>query len=171
MMNQMRTTYRPDFPLQSLAVPNLGQATGFEARLSLVPTMVAPEPELTLQRAFETLVSAACYLSLAATGEPAAMLEAVQMLHDLSQEMQGDGLDLSVGAGVGAAPDDVEDRIWQDKQRKWERWSAAHAAMYFKKNSSGAQYVSSRPARSAEPRFWLTRWWSTWQGVPRVQPF
>ena len=67
----------------------------------------------THRRAFEMLVSAACYLSLNPTADLSAALDAVQLLHALSQSI--------AASGVGACPAHTEDLIWRGKQLRWER--------------------------------------------------
>ena len=73
----------------------------------------AGELELTPYRAFEILVSAACYLSLSSSTNVAATLDAVQLLHTASQALAADGAEFECV--------ETEDLIWRGKQLRWER--------------------------------------------------
>ena len=131
----------------SVAFLPLAEPPEFAARLS-VPARdsVVPEtsehlsPALAQMHAFRLLVSASCYLSLSPSPNVdetlEATLEAVQILHDCSQELVREGLNL------GSNPAEMEDLIWRDRQARWERrYEAA-------KPDAATQ---AKPSRSAVP--------------------
>ena len=139
----------------------------FASRLS-VPSRdaVAPEdsqalsPTLAQMQAFKLVVSAACYLSLSSSANVdatlEATLEAVQILHDCSQEMVREGLEL------GSNPDESEDLIWRDRQARWERrYAGAHAAepasapapQKARSNSGAAAFAAAASVNSATKCF------------------
>lgn len=104
----------------------------FAARLSVPPREQNEEqsappltPAMAQLFAFKQLVSASCYLSLSPTTEHEATLEAtleaIQILHDCSQELLREGVDL------GSRPAEMEDLIWSDRQSRWERRFASGA--------------------------------------------
>ncbi len=102
--------------------------------------VVEAEPELTPRRVFEMLVSAACYLSLSPLRKAADALEAVQLLHDLAEELCGESLQPE------AQPEEIleetRDQIWKDKQIKWERLSYIEAAVCLVKARSPSRHFS-----------------------------
>ena len=119
----------------------------------------APEPQL--HAAYATLVSAACYLSTEPTTEYAAMLEAVQLLYDLSQEVMGSN------AWPEVLERDMEDRLWQSKQLRWERQRSVEAAIRYVK--AGAELRRITPPKRTRSR--LARWWHLLRQPAQVHPF
>ena len=105
-------------PQSPRPLPATGGATSFASRLPIPqrepaapPVGLGYKPRLA---AFSQLVSSACYLSLHSDGQFESVLEAIQILHDCSQEMLREGLDL------GDDPNRAEDQIWNGYQYKWE---------------------------------------------------
>lgn len=135
---------------RGLPAPELGSLPGFAARLPVFTREPLPPDEMTPRRAFESLVSAACYLSLASPGDPASTLEAVQLLHEMALGLQDDGLDL------GALPERMEDRIWRNRQLKWERHRSVGVALRFIKEGSEEQEIGD-VAEAVKP--WAARSW------------
>ena len=116
-------------------------------------------PELALQAqhraehlAFRSLVSAACYLSFNTEGDPESVLEAIQILHDLSTRLR-DGDSPSRSSPPSPAASD-EDRIWETARYRWERQKLVDVALRFVK--------SPHAARRQQPRLTWQRFRLAW---------
>ncbi len=139
----------------------------FAAHLPPVQRIAAAEPaaereaDPRLRIAHAALVSAACYLSTAPAADNAAALEAVQLLYDLSQEVLGSMDVPKVRQG------ELEDRVWQGKQRQWERQRSVEAAVRYVK--AGADLPKITPPQ--RPRSRWARWWSRLRRPSQVHPF
>ena len=112
--------------LPELSSPSFAARLSVPSREQIAAQQSAPlSPEMEKLAAFKQLVSASCYLSLSPTTEHEATLEAtleaIQILHDCSQELLREGVDL------GSRPAEMEDLIWSARQSRWERRFAAEA--------------------------------------------
>jgi hypothetical protein len=108
----------------------------------------AREPETTPRRAFEMLVSAACYLAHRQSAADEDSRDAGALLERCSQQLR------FALAEVSSAPEELEAQIRQDKQIRWKRYSRMFGA-----------------AREREPQrggTWAARWLQRWRGVPKI---
>jgi hypothetical protein len=116
-------------------------------------------PELALQAqhraehlAFRSLVSAACYLSFNTEGDPESVLEAIQILHDLSTRLR---VDKSLSRSSPPSPVACdEDRIWETARYRWERQKLVDVALRFVK--------SPHATRRRQPRLLWQRFRAAW---------
>ena len=150
------------YPLHAFpALPSLEVPFSHSARLPLAKYQAlsslawAFESELTPLAAYEMLVSAACYLALAPTGDAASTLEASQLLQKLSEQM------------MEAPQGEVSDLIWKRKQASWDRYRHVETAIRYCKAASEFR----RAGKTKRPQGKLTAWWSSWRGMSQVQPF
>ena len=145
------------FPaLPSLEVPLSRSARLPPAKYEALPSLVRAFPsELTPLAAYEMLVSAACYLALAPTGDVASTLEASQLLQKLSEQM------------MEAPQGEVSDLIWKRTQASWDRYRHVEAAIRYCKAASEFR----RAGKTKRSQGKLAAWWSSWRGMSQVQPF
>ncbi len=148
-------------PFEPLA--HAGVASGFSPR-ALLTTALPAVPRLPTtnseqqpehrpeqqpaQQAFRSLVSAACYLSFNAQGDPEAILEAIQILDGLATELR-DEAGLHLGSPGGSIL--AEDRIWEAARHRWERRQLVDSAIRFIKSPDTARR-KTRERRTAWQR-------------------
>ena len=105
-------------------------------------------PELTLPAAYEMLVSAACYLSVASPCRSATMLEASRMLQALSEQV--------LSQATQGAPHRVQStETWERKQASWDRYRYIEAALRYVKAAAELRHE----ARAKRMRGKLAAWW------------
>jgi hypothetical protein len=113
----------------------------------------ARDPELTPHRAFEMLVSAACYLAngpeatLASDGEACVLLK--QCVRSLRDEV----------AEISSAPEEIETQIWQEKQIRWKR----HRRLFGPEEHNPPEKPFRQPSGGV-----VARWRARWRGTPTV---
>ena len=142
----------PSAPLSPLPSPASGvttrlpipqQASANRQRSEHVP---APAKHTETLEAYKRVVSAACYLSLGPSEDLDSSLEAVQILHDLSQQLQAEGLGPARDLGGS------EDTIWQQAQEKWERRIRAQTAANGEGHGKDEHRILARLTRLLSPR-------------------
>ncbi len=155
--------YAPPGPLRNPRAPHHSPLESLASRLPVVSAPYEPRAplsaeQLALQQAFESLVSAACYLSLTSAGSPASTLAAVQLLHDLAQqvheEMDVETLERGSAAGL------TEDTVWRREELKWRRHHSIELAIRFVKSSAVTRFIDTGESRRKKHRGWLTNLWS-----------
>ncbi len=104
--------------------------------------------EISARRAFEMLVSAACYLSIHHESDTAHDRCACAVLKHCSRLLREEVEEMR------AAPEEMEALIWQDKQIRWKRhrMMSPHARQPAQRTEAGA----------------VKRWILRWKGDPKV---
>lgn len=159
-------------PKPNVPLPSLLRGT-HETRLARpqaapLPGPVLPVPPLTAQsssaqRAYEQLVSAACYLATRRTGDRIAAAQGSLLLTRLAGELAAE----RQGADSDCAGDLKQAELWTAQERRWERQSLIEGSVRFARVSSEARKVAIVPKRRSR---W-GRWLSAWQGTPGMQSF
>jgi hypothetical protein len=105
------------------------------------------EAEVTPRRAFEMLVSAACFLAIHHGSETAHDRDACGLLKHCSRQLRDTVADMS------SAPEEMEALIWQDKTIRWRR----HRTTF------PNEEIPQRAKTGA-----VKRWLHRWKGAPKV---
>ena len=159
----------PGLPVAGLPYPFPPSLQQLAARTPPVPRKAAEAPSCALERqlseAHASLVSAACYLSTAPAAASAVTLEALLLLHDLSQEVMGSS---TLPAKL---LQEMEDGVWQSKQLQWERQRSVEAAIRHVKAGAEPRRIDQPASPRSSPRSWLARWWSLLRRPAQVYPF